>query len=291
MSSDEAALHVEPLTYHCDEELTLANGERLDGFDLAYEAYGQLNARRSNAVLICHALSSDHHVAGRYRDDDREGWWQHYVGPGKPIDTDKFFVVCSNNIGGCSGSTGPNTLNPKTGKLWEKDFPTLRVRDWVECQWRLMQELGIERWAAVIGGSLGGMQALRWSLEHPEAVRHCIVIASAMKLTAQNIAFNDIAQRAITSDPNYHDGNYLSQGTRPERGLALARMVGHVTYLSGDQMANRFGRELQSGNFKIGQHERRGIRHRELSAAPRGKIRAPLRCQHLSAHDQSSGLF
>lgn len=252
---DENDLITEPAVYHCAEALKLANGDELPSFDLVYETYGELDKKRSNAVLICHALSSDHHVTGVDRKTKRPGWWSNYVGPGKAIDTNQCFVVCANNIGGCSGSTGPNTENPQSGKLWENDFPSLRVRDWVECQWRLMRELGIEQWAAVIGGSLGGMQVLRWSLEHPQAMRHCIVIASSMKLTAQNIAFNEIARRAITSDPDFCDGRYLSENKLPKRGLALARMVGHVTYLSGDQMASRFGRELQSGNFEIGKHE------------------------------------
>ncbi len=239
-----------------DEDLTLACGRTLPGFELMVETYGQLNAARSNAVLICHALSGHHHAAGYHSMDDRKpGWWDAYIGPGKPIDTNRFFVVALNNIGGCHGSTGPRSLNPETGKPWGPDFPMLRVRDWVSTQERLMQHLGIDCWAAVIGGSLGGMQAMRWAIQCPDKLRHCVVIASAMRLSAQNIAFNEVARQAIVSDPNFHGGRYLEQDTLPRQGLALARMVGHITYLSDDAMRDKFGRELRSGSFELGTEE------------------------------------
>ncbi|HNE25678.1 MAG TPA: homoserine O-acetyltransferase [Pseudomonadales bacterium] len=230
--------------------IALLSGRTLPGIRLMYETYGTLNAARSNAVLICHALSGHHHAAGYHSvDDDKPGWWDYYIGPGKPIDTNRFFVVSLNNIGGCNGSTGPTSINPETGKVWGADFPRLRVRDWVNTQKMLMDALGIDVWAAVVGGSLGGMQAMRWATKYPDRLRHCVAIASAMKLTAQNIAFNEIARHAITSDPDFHDGHYLEFDTSPRRGLAIARMVGHVTYLSGDAMGQKFGRDLRSGTF------------------------------------------
>ncbi len=236
------------------EPLTLASGRRLDSFELVYETYGELNSDRSNAILICHALSGDHHCAGYHSEDPaKPGWWDLYVGPGKPIDTQKFFVVSSNNLGGCAGSTGPRSINPATGQSWGAQFPLLRVRDWVNSQARLADALGIARFAAVIGGSLGGMQAMRWALEYPDRIGHCITIASALKLSAQNLAFNEVARRAITSDPGYNGGNYLSQQSVPLDGLALARMIGHITYLSNDLMGEKFGRELRSGSFALGQ--------------------------------------
>ncbi|HEY3699186.1 MAG TPA: homoserine O-acetyltransferase, partial [Spongiibacteraceae bacterium] len=207
----------------------------------------------SNAVLICHALSGHHHAAGYHAGDDKKpGWWDDYIGPGKPIDTRYFFVVSLNNIGGCHGSTGPASINPETGKPWGPDFPSLRCRDWVHTQRCLMQALNIPSWAAVIGGSLGGMQAMRWSLEYPELVRNCVVIAAAMKLSAQNIAFNEIARSAIMSDPNFYGGRYLEHGAIPAQGLALARMVGHITYLSAAGMMEKFGRDLKAGAFELG---------------------------------------
>lgn len=247
---------VEPHTHVFTEPLTLACGRTLSEFTLVYETYGTLNASASNAILICHALSGHHHAAGYHHPDDRKpGWWDDYIGPGKPIDTRKFFVVAVNNIGGCHGSTGPSSLNPATGKPWGPDFPWLRVRDWVSAQERLMQLLGISCWAAVIGGSLGGMQAMRWAIQYPDRLRHAVVIASAMRLTAQNIAFNEIARQAITSDPNFHGGRYQEHGVIPRQGLSLARMVGHITYLSDDAMRDKFGRELRSGTFEIGVDE------------------------------------
>ena len=244
---------VVPQTALFEQPLTLACGRELGPYELVYETYGELNADRSNAVLICHALSGHHHAAGYHSDEDRKpGWWDECIGPGKPIDTDRFFVVSLNNIGGCHGSTGPASINPDTGKPWGPDFPSLRVRDWVSTQVRLADRLGIDCWAAIVGGSLGGMQAMRWALEYPDRVRHCVVIASALKLSAQNIAFNEIARQAIQADPGFADGRYLEQNTVPADGLALARMVGHITYLSDDAMANKFGRDLRSGSFEQG---------------------------------------
>ncbi len=237
-------------TLQFDQPLTLAGGEVLPGFELAYETYGELNAARSNAVLICHALSGHHHVAGTYAGDPKTlGWWDNLVGPGKPLDTRKFFVVGVNNLGGCHGSTGPVTMHPATGKPWGADFPVVVVEDWVVAQARLADRLGIDAWAAVIGGSLGGMQALQWTLEFPERVRHALVIASAPKLTAQNIAFNEVARQAILTDPDFHGGHYYGHGVVPARGLRLARMIGHITYLSDDQMAEKFGRKLREGDL------------------------------------------
>jgi len=235
------------------EPVALACGRDLQNVELVYETYGELNEAKSNGVLICHALSGDHHAAGYHsKEDKKAGWWDYYIGPGKPIDTNKFFVVCMNNIGGCGGSTGPVSINPETGKPWGADFPLVRVRDWVATQKDLMDVLGIQQWAAVVGGSLGGMQAMRWCVDFPDLLRHCIVSASAMKLTAQNIAFNEIARQAITSDPDWCDGHYLVEGKSPKEGLGIARMVGHVTYLSGDAMGEKFGRDLRSGSFETG---------------------------------------
>lgn len=247
---------VEPQILRFDEPLPLASGRVLKNYELVYETYGTLNKNKSNAILICHALSGNHHAAGFHTEDDsRPGWWDNYIGPGKPIDTRHFFVVSLNNLGGCHGSTGPRSINPETGALWGADFPNLRVRDWVHSQARLADALGIQCWAAVIGGSLGGMQAMRWSLEYPARVKHCIVIASAMKLTAQNIAFNETARQAILSDPEFYQGQYLDQDAYPKSGLSIARMIGHITYLSGDGMGQKFGRELRSGSFQQGTDE------------------------------------
>lgn len=245
---------VEPQTIHISEPLELASGRELNGYDLVYETYGRLNAEKSNAVLICHALSGDHHAAGYHSDneDEKPGWWDNYIGPGKPIDTNVFFVVSPNNIGGCHGSTGPNTINPETGKYWGPDFPQLRFRDWVESQRQLADALGIQRWAAVIGGSLGGMQAMRWSLEYPDRLSHALVIASSMSLTPQNIAFNELARKAIESDPDFRGGRYLDEGVQPNAGLALARMIANVTYLSDHDFERRFGRQLRKGSFELG---------------------------------------
>ncbi|TSE26749.1 Homoserine O-acetyltransferase [Tepidimonas sediminis] len=242
---------VTPQRHRFDSPLRLRSGGVLPSFELVYETYGQLNAARDNAVLICHALNASHHVAGQYADErgqplpKSEGWWHNMVGPGKPVDTRRFFVIGINNVGSCFGSTGPTHVNPATGQPWGADFPVVTVEDWVEAQARLLDALGIERLAAVMGGSLGGMQALSWTLQYPQRVRHAIVIASAPNLTAENIAFNEVARRAIVSDPDFHGGHYLRHGTKPRRGLRIARMIGHITYLSDDVMNSKFGRRLR----------------------------------------------
>ena len=238
---------VTPQTARFSEPLALVCGRSLADYQLVYETYGKLNATASNAVLICHALSGHHHAAGFHSVDERKpGWWDSCIGPGKPIDTDKFFVVSLNNLGGCNGSTGPSSLNPATGKPYGADFPVMTVEDWVHSQARLADLLGIRQWAAVVGGSLGGMQALQWTISYPERVRHCLCIASAPKLSAQNIAFNEVARQAILTDPEFHGGHFQEQGVIPKRGLMLARMVGHITYLSDDAMGTKFGRGLKS---------------------------------------------
>jgi homoserine O-acetyltransferase len=233
---------------HFDQPLRLRSGAELPAFDIAYEIYGTLNAARSNAVLVCHALNASHHVAGFYESDPGNvGWWDNLVGPGKPLDTRRFFVVGSNYLGSCFGSTGPASLNPATGKSWGADFPVVTIEDWVEAQARLADHLGIERFAAVIGGSLGAMQALQWALSYPERIRHSIVVAAAARLTPQNIAFNEVARQAIMTDPDFHGGHYYDKGVVPTRGLRIARMLGHITYLSGEAMAEKFGRLLRRG--------------------------------------------
>ena len=236
-----------------DKPLQLKSGLLLDSYHLVYETYGQLNAARSNAVLICHALSGNHHVAGVYADKEKSyGWWDNMVGPGKPIDTNRFFVIGVNNLGGCHGSTGPASIDTKTGKHYGASFPIVTVEDWVETQAQLAEHLGIEQFAAIVGGSLGGMQAMQWTLDYPEKVRHALVIAAAAKLTAQNIAFNDVARQAIMTDQEFYGGNYYAYDTLPRRGLRLARMLGHITYLSDDSMAAKFGRSLRNGDLSYG---------------------------------------
>src|SRR5688572_3829287 len=229
-----------------DEPLKLRCGATMPAYDIAYETYGELNAARSNAVLVCHALNASHHVAGVYADEPGNvGWWDNLVGPGKPLDTRRFYVIGSNYLGSCFGSTGPASVNPATGKPWGADFPVVTVEDWVEAQARLAEHLGIERFAAVIGGSLGAMQALQWTLSYPDRVRHSLVIAAAPKLTPQNIAFSEVARQAIMTDPDFHGGHYYDKGVVPSRGLRIARMIGHITYLSGEAMAEKFGRVLR----------------------------------------------
>jgi homoserine O-acetyltransferase len=235
-----------PRSMAFDSPLHLQSGAVLPAYHLAYETYGTLNDARSNAVLVCHALNASHHVTGEYAGQPRsEGWWHTMVGPDKPVDTDRFFVIGVNNLGSCFGSTGPADINPATGAAWGADFPVMTVEDWVDAQARLLDALGIETLAAVMGGSLGGMQALSWTLQYPERVRHAVVVASAPNLTAENIAFNEVARRAIVTDPDFHDGHFLAQGTLPRRGLRIARMIGHITYLSDDVMNAKFGRALQ----------------------------------------------
>ncbi|HZN86216.1 MAG TPA: homoserine O-acetyltransferase [Burkholderiales bacterium] len=231
------------------EPLRLRSGAVLPAYEIAYETYGTLNAQRSNAVLVCHALNASHHVAGSYAGEpDSLGWWDNMVGPGKPLDTDRFFVVGSNYIGSCFGSTGPASPNPATGRPWGADFPVVTVEDWVAAQAQLADRLGIERFAAVMGGSLGAMQALQWTLSYPGRVRHAIVIAATPRLSAQNIAFNEVARQAIMTDPDFHGGHYYDKGVVPVRGLRIARMIGHITYLSDDAMMEKFGRALRGKN-------------------------------------------
>jgi homoserine O-acetyltransferase len=238
---------VAPQTAHFDTPLSLKSGAVLPQFDLVYETYGRLNADKSNAVLICHALSGTHHVAGKYHENDKNpGWWDNLVGPGKPLDTNKFFVIGLNNLGGCHGSTGASSINPATQQPWGSTFPVLTVEDWVKSQAMLADYLGIQQLAAVVGGSLGGMQALQWTLTYPDRVRHALVIASAPNLTAQNIAFNEVARQAIITDPEFHNGDYYAHGVVPRRGLRIARMLGHITYLSDDAMGAKFGRALKN---------------------------------------------
>ena len=231
---------------HFAAPLALQSGASLRDYTLAYETYGTLNADRSNAVLVCHALNASHHVAGVYEGQDKsEGWWDNMIGPGKPVDTNHFFVIGVNNLGSCFGSTGPMHTHPDTGRVYGADFPVVTVEDWVDAQALLLDRLGVRQLAAVLGGSLGGMQALSWALQYPERVRHAVVVASAPNLTAENIAFNEVARRAIVTDPDFHGGHFYQHGVVPQRGLRIARMVGHITYLSDDVMNEKFGRELR----------------------------------------------
>ena len=244
---------VSPQTLHIDTPITLESGRTLPVYDLVYETYGELNQDASNAILICHALSGDHHVAGYYTMEDKKpGWWDNVIGPGKAIDTNHFFVVCLNNLGGCKGSTGPISINPETKVPYGPDFPIVTVNDWVKSQAILADNLNIEHWAAVIGGSLGGMQAMQWAISLPDRLRHVLIIAAAPKLSAQNIAFNEVARTAIKADPDFHEGFYASHDTVPRKGLGLARMLGHITYLSDEAMHEKFGRELRHGSINYG---------------------------------------
>jgi homoserine O-acetyltransferase len=247
---------VAPQRMQFNEPLPLQNGSTLAGYNLMVETYGTLNAARSNAVLVCHALNASHHVAGVYAEEPKNvGWWDNMVGPGKPLDTNRFFVIGVNNLGSCFGSTGPMSVNPATGRPYGASFPVVTVEDWVHAQARVADALGIERFAAVMGGSLGGMQALAWSMMYPERVAHCIDIASTPKLSAQNIAFNEVARSAILSDPDFYGGDYYAHGVKPKRGLRVARMIGHITYLSDDDMATKFGRALRRENGAAGAAE------------------------------------
>ena len=241
---------VTPQTAKFTGPLRLKSGAVMDEYEFVYETYGTLNADRSNAVLVCHALNASHHVAGYYAGDPGNlGWWDNMIGPGKPLDTNRFYVVGLNNLGGCHGSTGPMSINPGTGRRWGADFPVVTVEDWVATQAQLADHLGIRRFAAVMGGSLGAMQALTWTYSHPDRARHALVIACAPNLSAQNIAFNEVARQAILTDPDFHEGHYYEHDTRPTRGLRVARMVGHITYLSDDEMASKFGRQLKHGKL------------------------------------------
>jgi homoserine O-acetyltransferase len=242
---------VEPQSMHFQAPLPLASGARLADYTLVYETYGTLAPDRRNAVLVCHALNASHHAAGTHAGKAKsEGWWNNLIGPGKPLDTDRFFVISVNNPGSCFGSTGPMHANPDPaahGRPYGADFPVVTVEDWVDAQARLVQALGVEQLAAAIGGSLGGMQALSWALRFPERLRHCIAVATAPNLSAQNIAFNEVARRAIITDPDFHGGHFYAHGVVPRRGLRVARMIGHITYLSDDVMATKFGRDLRNG--------------------------------------------
>jgi len=244
---------VTPRTVEIKQKLDLDCGKILENFSLIYETYGKLNKNKTNAILICHALSGDHHAAGFHEIDDKKpGWWDSCIGPGKPFDTNRFFIVSLNNLGGCMGSTGPNSINIKTGSEYGPDFPIVTVNDWVKSQKLLADFLKIESWACVIGGSLGGMQALQWAITYPEKIKNSIIIAAAAKLSAQNIAFNEVARQAIITDPEFHEGRYNNFGVVPKRGLSIARMLGHITYLSDDSMRQKFGRDLREGKLHFG---------------------------------------
>jgi len=244
---------VSPRAVEIEQSLELDCGKVLDNFSLVYETYGELNDKKNNAILICHALSGDHHAAGYHSSDDKKpGWWDSCIGPGKPFDTNKFFVVSLNNLGGCKGSTGPNTIDKKTDKEYGPDFPIVTVNDWVNSQKLLADYLEIDTWACVVGGSLGGMQALQWTISYPNKIKNSIVIAAAAKLSAQNIAFNEVARQAIITDPDFHDGRYNDFDVVPKRGLSIARMLGHITYLSDDSMRQKFGRDLREGKLHFG---------------------------------------
>ena len=248
-----------PQTMHFPQVLPLQSGASLRDYHLAFETYGTLNADATNAVLVCHALNASHHVAGVYEGQDKsEGWWDNMIGPGKPVDTNQLFVIGVNNLGSCFGSTGPMHLHPDTGEVYGADFPVVTVEDWVNAQARLLDRLGIRQLAAVLGGSLGGMQALSWTLQYPERVRHAVVVASAPNLTAENIAFNEVARRAIVTDPDFHGGHFYRHGVIPKRGLRIARMIGHITYLSDDVMNEKFGRSLRAPALPEGTDPARG---------------------------------
>lgn len=244
---------VTPQVLRFTSPLQLQSGASLNDYALTVETYGSLNADKSNAVLICHALNASHHVAGYYENDEKNvGWWDNMVGPGKPVDTNHFFVIGVNNLGSCFGSTGPMHINPATDKPYGANFPVITVEDWVQAQARVADALGIAQFAAVMGGSLGGMQALAWSILFPQRLRHCVVIASTPKLSAQNIAFNDVARQAILTDPDFHGGDFYAHHVVPRNGLRVARMIGHITYLSNDDMAEKFGRDLRAGDYQFG---------------------------------------
>jgi homoserine O-acetyltransferase len=252
MFPSESVGLVSPTSKKFAKKLSLDCGVTLNNFDLCFETYGNLNARKDNGVLICHALSGDHHAAGYHTaHDQKPGWWENYIGPGKPIDTNKFYVVCPNNLGGCGGSTGPLSVDPNSGFRYGPDFPMVTVRDWVESQCLLADSLGISEWAAVVGGSLGGMQALQWAIDYPNRIRNAIVIAAAPQISTQNIAFNEIARQAIRSDPDFYNGRYYEHEVMPDDGLKLARMIGHITYLSDDVLHSKFGRELKEGKIRF----------------------------------------
>ena len=242
---------VKPKIFKCADPIKLSCGMTLDNYELIYETYGKLNKNKDNAVLVCHALSGNQHVAGRHKKTDKHpGWWDSLVGPGKPLNTNKFFVIGINNLGGNEGSTGPKSINPKTKKVWGSSFPIITVEDWVKTQKTLINYLGIQRLSSVIGGSLGGMQALEWNLQFPNEVKNTIIIAAAPNLTAQNIAFNEVARQSIITDPDFQKGNFYTKKNKPKRGLRVARMLGHITYLSNDAMKSKFGRKKKNKDFQ-----------------------------------------
>ena len=242
---------VKPKIFKCVDPIKLSCGMTLDNYELIYETYGKLNKNKDNAVLVCHALSGNQHVAGRHKKTDRHpGWWDSLVGPGKPLNTNKFFVIGINNLGGNEGSTGPKSINPKTKKVWGSSFPIITVEDWVKTQKTLINYLGIQRLSSVIGGSLGGMQALEWNLQFPNEVKNTIIIAAAPNLTAQNIAFNEVARQSIITDPDFQKGNFYTKKNKPKRGLRVARMLGHITYLSNDAMKSKLGRKKKNKDFQ-----------------------------------------
>lgn len=254
LAADSVGL-VEEQRFEYTQSMLLESGFALPNFEMVYETYGSLNDKKNNAILVCHALSGNHHAAGfRTPDDKRSGWWDGFIGPGKVMDTNKFFIISPNNIGSCFGTTGPTSINPETGKAWGHEFPLVTIKDWVSSQKLLAEHLGIRQFAAVIGGSMGGMQAMQWAIDFPDWVKHAAVIAAAPKLSAQNIAFNEVARQAIMSDPQFHDGNYAEHSVVPEYGLKVARMLAHITYLSDEAMRDKFGRDLRSGklNYDFG---------------------------------------
>lgn len=238
-------------TVFTGDPLVLASGATLGAIEVAYETYGELNAERSNAVFICHALSGDAHAAGLHAGDDpsRPGWWDNIVGPGRPLDTDRYFVIAANVLGGCMGTTGPSSIDPTTGKHWGLNFPLVQVSDMVNVHRALLAELGVERLLAAVGGSLGGMQVLQWSIDHPGELGGAVIIAASAGLTAQNIAFSAVAREAIMRDPDFANGDYYDNERKPNGGLALARMIGHITYLSEESMREKFGRRIQDATL------------------------------------------
>jgi homoserine O-acetyltransferase/O-succinyltransferase len=227
------------------DPLVLSGGGRLERVDVAYETYGTLSAARDNAVFVCHALTGDAHAAGHHGDPDRRGWWDNLVGPGKPLDTDRFFVICPNLLGGCQGTTGPSSTDPTTGRPYGLGFPMLQMTDFVTVHRRLLDHLGIQRLRAAVGGSLGGMQVLQWTIDAPEQVENAVIVAASSRLTAQNIAFSAVAREAIMRDPDFQDGAYVETDHGPQLGLAIARMMAHITYLSEEAMSEKFGRRAQ----------------------------------------------
>jgi homoserine O-acetyltransferase len=232
--------------------LTLESGGRIEGLEIAYRTWGALNADRSNAVLICHALTLDQHVAGRHPATGKSGWWSRLVGPGMPLDPERHFIICSNVVGGCSGSTGPTSINPATEAPWGLAFPVITISDMVRAQALLVEALGLERLFAVVGGSMGGMQVLQWAADYPERLFAAVCIAAAARHSAQNIAFHEVGRQAIMSDPEWRGGDYAALGVRPEKGLAVARMAAHITYLSEGALQRKFGRELQRDGLSWG---------------------------------------